>query len=486
MRTLKLLLCVVGIVICLFACRREDYYEGSDIEITFSEDTLRFDTVFASRGSATRFIKVYNPKNQPVLADIELLNASTSFFRINVDGVASSVAKQVEINGNDSIYIFVEVTIDPDQPLSISPFVIEGQIEVVVNNVKTIAHLEAWGQNANYIPSIAGKGKIALLSCDLGQRVWDDPKPYVIYGILYIDSCTLVLPAGTKIYVHGGIVRDTNNIYNDGLIVVLKNGRLISNGTVDNPVSFQGDRLESQFADVKSQWVGILVWQESKGSKISHTQIKNSIIGIRADSLASLFLYGCQISNTGGPAIIGRHSSIYAENCLFFDNNSYGLQLTYGGNYNFNYCTVGSYEGQNEAVILTDFYCADPLCQSGVQINALNARFTNCIFAGFDQDEVGLVRASEDVNNFKYSFTNCAVRVNELLLEKNHPDFFDFCKDCISLKSNDKLFLNVREDDYRLDTVSVVLGKAKPLNTVTDDITGKLRKSMPDLGCYEF
>ena len=209
------------VVITIFSCRRDDYYDGKDINITFSEDTLRFDTVFTTIGSATRFIKIFNPKDQPILVDVSLKNSSNSFFRINADGIKGPVVKNIEINSRDSIYIFVEVTVDPDQPLSISPFILTDEIEVTANGNSFIAHLEAWGQNANYIPSTAGKGKGALLSCNLGERIWNDPKPYVIYGILYIDSCKLILPAGTKIYVHGGIVRDTNTIYNDCMIVFL-------------------------------------------------------------------------------------------------------------------------------------------------------------------------------------------------------------------------------------------------------------------------
>ena len=186
------------------------------------------------------------------------------------------------------------MTVDPDQPLSISPFILSDEIEVTANGKIFVAYLEAWGQNANYIPSTDGKGKGALLSCNLGERTWNDPKPYVIYGILYIDSCTLILPAGTKIYVHGGIVRDTNTIYNDGLIVFLENGKLDARGTYDNPVVIQGDRLEEEYRDVKSQWVGMLFWQQSKGNKLSHTTIKNSIIGIRACLLYTSKLHKCK------------------------------------------------------------------------------------------------------------------------------------------------------------------------------------------------
>jgi len=477
---------LIIIVFTIISCKRDDYYEGNDVNITFSEDTLRFDTVFTTVGSATRYIKVYNPKDQPILVDVTLKSSTNSFFRINADGIKGPVVKNIEIDSRDSIYLFVEVTVDPDQPLSISPFILTDEIEVTSNGNSFIAHLEAWGQNANYIPSTSGKGKGALLSCNLGERTWNDPKPYVIYGILYIDSCTLILPAGTKIFVHGGIVRDTNTVYNDGLIVFLQDGKLDARGTSENPVVIQGDRLESEFQDVKSQWVGLLFWQLSKGNKLSNTIIRNSIIGVRADSLASLSLYGCQIYNTGGPAIIGRHAAIYGENCLMYDNSTYGMQLTYGGSYSFNYCTVGSYEGQNEAVILTDFYCSDPLCTEGVRLNRLNASFTNCIFAGSDRDEIGLIQASANNSDFNYSFDHCAVKVDELIDPKNRPDFFDYCTNCINLKSNDKLFLKFREYDYRLDTMSVVLGKAKPLATVTKDLLGKLRKSQPDMGCYEF
>ncbi len=477
----------IAIFVLIVSCRRDDYYEGNDVVITFSEDTLRFDTVFTSLGSATRFIKVFNPKDQPILVDVVLKNQTNSYFRINADGIKGPNINKLEINGRDSIYIFVEVTINPDLPTSVSPFIIEDVIEITANGNVTKAYLEAFGQNANYIPSRNGSGGGALLSCNLGQVVWNDPRPYVIYGILYIDSCTLVLPPGTHLYVHGGVVRNENSIYNDGLIVFNKKGKLLSQGTLNQPVVIEGDRLEKEFQDISSQWVGLLFWYESRNNRLDHTIIKNSIIGLRADSLADVSLYSVQISNTGGPAIIGRHGTIYAENSLFFDNNSNALQLTYGGKYTFNYCTVSNSSGQKEAVVMTDWYCPYVLCGlSDYQINKLNANFTNCIFTGSDRDEIGLSQLNADDNNFKYKFTNCAVRVDELLLPKNTPNFFDNCENCINLKFNDKVFLNRNENDFRLDTMSVVLGKGISLPNISTDKLDKSRKSTPDLGCFEF
>lgn len=475
-----------ALLLVISSCRRDDYYEAPDAAVTFSQDTLRFDTVFTTLGSATRFLKVYNSQSQPILVDVALRNQSGSFFYINADGVKGPVIKGLEINSNDSIYIFVEVTIDPDKPWSVSPFVIEEYIDVTVNGNRFTAILEAWGQNANYIPSSQGKGGGALLSCNLQEQVWDDPRPYVIYGILYVDSCTLVLPPGTRIYVHGGIVRRENAVYNDGMIIFLKDGRIDARGTIAQPVIIQGDRLEKEFSDVSAQWTGILFWQESKGNLLTQTTIKNSIFGIRADSLASVNLDGCKIFNTGNAGIIARHASVTAENCLIHSGDAYGLQLTYGGKYRFDYCTIASYQGQNEALLMTDFYCSDFLCSQGARLNRLDASFTNCIISGSEADEIGLISASMKKEDFDYSFQNCLVKVDELTNPENHPDFFDRCNDCYNLKYNDKLFLKVSDNDYRLDTMSVALGKGKAISTITKDITGKVRKTAPDPGCFEF
>ncbi|MFZ1749768.1 MAG: right-handed parallel beta-helix repeat-containing protein, partial [Saprospiraceae bacterium] len=294
-------------------------------------------------------------------------------------------------------------------------------------------------------------------------------------------------PAGTRIYVHGGIVRDTSSIYNDGLMVFLKNGSLDSRGTIAQPVVIQGDRLEKDFEDVKSQWVGMLFWQQSINNKLSNTIIKNSIIGIRADSMAQLSMYACQIHNTGGTALIGRHANIYAENCLFSDNAAYGIQLTYGGKYTFNYCTVGNYQGQNAAIYMDDVHCEDFFCSADTRrLNHLKATFANCIFAGNDKDEVQLNRYGKGQVNFDYMFKNCVVKVDELILPNNYPDFFDFCTSCINVKSTDKLFLKRNDGDFRLDTMSVALGKALPLANVPRDIIDKVRKTKPDIGCFEF
>ncbi|HMP30077.1 MAG TPA: hypothetical protein PKD85_10780, partial [Saprospiraceae bacterium] len=165
--------------ILLFSCQRDyEYFEGK-ARISASVDTLFFDTVFTSIGSATRLIKLYNDESKPVQLDIFLEKGTSSYFRFNVDGFKGPQVRNVEILPKDSIYIFAEVTINPNQPLSISPFVIEENLIIKQGDNTSAILFTAWGQNANYISKA---GQIGLLSCENNRIVFEDPKPYVVYG----------------------------------------------------------------------------------------------------------------------------------------------------------------------------------------------------------------------------------------------------------------------------------------------------------------
>ena len=55
--------------------------------LTFSVDTIVFDTVFTTVGSTTKQFKIYNPSSKSIQIDeIELMGGDQSPFRLNVDG----------------------------------------------------------------------------------------------------------------------------------------------------------------------------------------------------------------------------------------------------------------------------------------------------------------------------------------------------------------------------------------------------------------
>lgn len=469
------------------SCRKDTSYFEGKANYTTSIDTLLFDTVFTSVGSATKSFKIYNKESNPILIDIKI-NNDPSFFRMNVDGYKGKNLKAIEVPANDSIYVFIETTIDPNQPLSVSPFIVEDQIIITQNNESKTVQLVAYGQNANYIPQLNAKGIISVLSCNLGEVVWNDPKPYVIYGILVVDSCTLTMPAGTRVYVHGGVVVNENQIYNDGQFIILDRGKLNIEGSFDNKVIIEGDRLEPDYNDVAGQWGGIRIFKNSKGNTINNAMIRNAIVGISIDSAASLKIENTSIENAAAYGLYASHSKVEGNNLLIFGSGSHSIALTYGGDYTFNYCTFYSDLNEDESVLINNYKCLDDLC-SVFDPYPVDADFTNCILAGGSEDELALNPDSKENvgTSFKYQFSNCVIRAKELLDEDNFPAFFEECENCINVNSTDALFVDRFKYDLHLDTMSVALDKGKMISNILYDIDGKSRSSTtPDIGCYEF
>ncbi len=496
---MKYLFFLLPLTLALFACNKEEKFttRNSD-QLEFSLDTLHFDTVFTELGSATRYFRVYNRHKESIrISKIWLAGNEQSKFNLNVDGIPGDVHQDVVIYPNDSIYVFAEVSINPDDPLSISPFFVYDSVMFETNgNVQSVT-LEAWGQNANYIPNRWSKDSIVLYSCGGGEVIWDDPKPYVIYGIVAFDNCTLTIPAGARIHVHGGVSRtkdldDQTVIYNSGRLFFTGLGRLQVLGTLENPVVIQGDRLEENFAEADGQWTGIILSGASKGHRIEYATIKNSLFGVYVDSSAEVSLKNVAIYNTSGAGLFAYHAKVAAENCLFYNNGTNNVQLGYGGTYNFTYCTLANYGTDASALSMGNGICDDPLCENPPRINKLTAKFLNCILFGSKRDEIVITdfTGEQGRNPFQldYSFQNCIIRADQIdNANLGIPDFFDHCIASINAKPQDALFVNTNEEDFHLDTLSIAEGMAIPVPGILIDLEGVERDPLnPDIGCFEY
>lgn len=487
------LCCFAAAALFLFPhCQKERFTTDPTDKLAFSTDTLRFDTVFTQLGSATRILKVFNPHKQSIrIARIALANGDASKFNLNVDGLPGDVHENIEIAPNDSLYVFAEVTIDPNEPLALSPFVLQEDLVFETNGNTQKVVLEAWGQNAIYLPNRWGAGTATGYTCNGGEWVWTDSLPYVLYGLVVVDDCTIRMQPGTRVYVHGGLGRtkdDQGNTvrFNDGVLVFSGNGRLIVEGSQEKPVLIEDDRLEPEFDEDAGQWTGIWLQSGTKGHRMEHCILRNSIIGIRADSSVDLSLKSTQIYNTANSALIGIHADISAENCLFYNNVNFSIQVIYGGNYRFDYCTAASYGVDGLAVGLSNALCLDATCDN-YRINKLTARFRNCILFGSRADQISLSDRENNPDLFDYKLENCIVRVRDILKPNANPEFIDQCKPCLNLESKDTIFINPSQNKFRLDTLrSKANGYAAPLRGIERDLDGKRRDgSKPDAGCYE-
>ena len=331
----------LAIVLLPFSgCKKDDFLSDTNLKLQFSQNEVLFDTVFVSIGSVTKNFKVYNPYDQPVKTNIRLAGQGIN-FRMNVNGKPGRDFKDVEIRAKDSLWIFIEVTVDPSSVAL--PYIIKDSIIFETNGSQQDVDLTAWGQNAHFIVATNFINDnfplYALLDPALNASIiWDSLLPYVIYGYLVIDSTqTLTIQEGCKIH-----------FYNSSGLWVYKGGTLKVNGSKLHPVVFQGARREAGFADEPGQWDRIWL-NNGSVSDINYAIIKNGFIGLQCDVFPEpaaadhLFLLNTIIKNMSGIGILSYDFTIKGWNNVVANCGSYCCALTAGGDYEFTHCSIANY-----------------------------------------------------------------------------------------------------------------------------------------------
>lgn len=488
----RYLLCFCTLTLGLVASRctlEEDFLTDAGTQVRISADTLTFDTVFTEVGSATRFFKIFNLHDRPLqLASVRVESDGGGRFRINVDGVSGRELTGVFIAPNDSIYVFAEVTVDPNAPLSESPFILEGKVVVRATTEEQSILLLAYGQNANYLPRSRRRGQFGLLTCDLGEAIFDDPKPYVLYGSLIVDSCTMVLPEGARLYVHGGLVQDTlspgSPVFNDGRIIFVGSGRLRVEGSAERPVLIASDRLEESFVQRAGQFSGLYLLSGSGPHVVRHADIRNGDFGIYVDSATQLFVANTKLRYTAREGILGRVADVTARNVLIHDTGGSGFRAAQGGTYQLDYCTIVNYGGRNASAAFANGAEYGEGAEREIRVAPLSVQVRNSIIYGSSTDALGLADF-EGGTPFNYSFSHVILRFDEL--GRRFPTFRNDCVECLYPAPTEKLFVNLRQDSFQLDSLSVAERKAVPLPGVESDLAGKTRDAVtPDIGAYEY
>ncbi|MES2568205.1 MAG: hypothetical protein V4565_15130 [Bacteroidota bacterium] len=352
------ILVFVFVTICfsigLLSCKKDKLLTDPSASVSFSQDSILFDTVFTTIGSTTRNIRVINKNSQKInISSVRLEQGQASSFFLNVDGVAGKVVEDVEILAHDSIYIFVQVNVNPTNVLS--PLIIQDKILFDINGNTQSVKLEAWGQDAHYhFPNNAIQYKNGFLpysTVSAGSNVtvnWgggtgaSDNKPHVIYGWLVVDSAQkLIINPGIKVYFH----------QNAGLWVY-RYGTLQVNGALNNEVVFQGDRREADYADMPGQWDRIWINEGHSDNYINYAIIKNNFIGIQAsiltDPLADrrLKVTNTVVKNCSKWGLYTQYFEIWGANNVFANCKEYCAALSWGGKYTFLHTTFANYFAQ--------------------------------------------------------------------------------------------------------------------------------------------
>lgn len=402
------------------SCTEGGYADENEVPLCFSVDTLSFDTLFTTVGSTTRKVVVYNATGHDVvISSVTLGKGRASRFRLNVDGDTSLVARNVEILSGDSIHIFVQVNIKPNDQTS--PFIEEDAI--VFGNGQRLP-LTAWGRNAVY-HAVPDGAPYSVVDC----ANWDHTRPHVILGVAAIlAGSTLTLQAGDELY-----------FYNDAILAVDSNASLVAVGTAAQPVLFTSVRHDGWYSFLPGQWQCLWFTGGSTGNIIDHAVVENGTGGLRVYPEAQLTVSNTVIRNMSDCALIGQGGAITGTNLLVYDCLT-SFTVLRGGSYTFTGCTFADYwrysARRMQSVVLTNYLLnADGSIREAADL--VKADFTNCIIYG-NYSEGEFLASGIDGWLLNYSFDSCLVKGGDW--------------------DEDPLFVDTEEDDYHLQEGSPAAG----------------------------
>jgi hypothetical protein len=428
--------------------------------ITFSSDTLYFDTVFTTIGSSTLELRARNASNGPLLIDrIWLAGGDESPFRININGNPSSSVENLTIAAGDSIFIFADVEVDPtgnDLPVSVYD-------SIMFSSGENMSHviLMAWGQD------------IWLFDNDtIENTIWSGKKPFVIYKSLFVDTlATLSISEGTRILFH-----------NDASMIVA--GKIIASGSKDFPVIFASDRTSEEFEDVPGQWKGIIFRSCSNGNKINDAVIRNADIAIDLQGETSLGIPDIDLLNTSVlhntvNSLRAVNASVKAANSLFAHTGFSTVYIISGGAAEFTHCTIANRWGYFYRSASSFFIGKGPADGAELpQVSVYNSTIT-----GDRSDELKVEALPNELSS-KVLFDSCLIEIDTLSTSWWNRSCFNGV-----IFKKDPLFISWYLYDFRPDTLSPLsntAGKNKA-SLYPEDIRHKPRPAFgkPDIGAYE-
>lgn len=460
----------------LASCDDDNFGTSPSQTLTFSTDTIRLDTLFATVPSATASFWAYNKSGDGIrCTSVRQERGNQSGFRVNVDGAylgpsAGYALSDIELRKNDSMRVFVEATLP--QTSTTDPTAIEDNIVFTLENGRQQkVNLNAFAWNAQIEHNMHIKRDTVLPGTAL---------PLVIYGDLEVDKdATLTIEAGTTIYFHG----------NAGMNI---HGRLVCKGTPENPVVLRGDRLDHMFSylpydRVSGQWNGIHFFEESYDNIIESADIHSTYDGIVIDSAAvdhtTLSMHNSIVHNCQGYGIKTTNAVVDITNCQI-TNTLDDCLFADGGKVDINASTLAQFypfDSQRGAALRISAV-SHPLLSLNCRNSIVTGYADDCFMAVSDKD-------SDNANNFLFS--NCLMRTPEVQTDdsvKFKHVVYEDVSDTVSCGRHNFVLVDGdrQQYDFHLREKAAAIGIADKATMPETDLSGHKRDDAPDAGAYEF
>lgn len=447
---IKWLIAITALIIMMSGCENDYSYRGDAHSISFSADTLSFDTIFAGEASVTGRLMIYNKSGENITIDkIWLKGGKISEYNVNINGASDLEVVNLRMRDGDSLYVFVNVLPKESQDIY---RISEDEICVKAGNNLWSAKLWACGVTARKVT-----GEIRE------DTEWTNDMPYVMKEKLIIDSvATLTIREGVEIYCTEGARLEIE-------------GKLKATGTKDNNIVFRGMRRGSFYHDIPGQWDGIYTTVASGCAELRYTEIANATNAMMIDSATTIVMEGVRIRDTKHTGLVAYDAKVRMTNCLIYNCGREMLKI-YGGDTKIAHSTLAGY------------YRWDTRLESGIWVNGEGNcpevklfDLRNSVVVGNQSNELEM---GEGLTKDNCLVSHCYIRLGTKWKEDT-DERFDMVK-----AGKDPCFKDKEKEDYHLTEESPLIGEADV--DVTKNIrydydgTDRLEDEKADIGAFEY
>ena len=472
-------LCAFVVAIVVSSCTDErEFSTDPSHRLAFSCDTVAFDTLFTNVSSATQVFLIYNRNKEDLsISHAVLAGGEVSPYRVNIDGLAGSSFSDLAIRGGDSMYVFVEVTVDPRG--QDEPFEVRDSLQFILASGTTQQVIfTAGGQDATVL-----RGAVI----DIDTRL-TATRPYLIYDSLRVEQgSTLTMAPGTRLFFSDKVEMQ---VY----------GCVEAMGKADSLIVFRGARTDNMFDylpydRLSAQWGGITLHESSTNNVFEHCDIHSGTYGLRANSTSmdeeKLVMRNSQIHNVDEDALQLTSCKASFVNSLFTNAGGHCVNVL-GGQMDFVHCTMANfYPWKSERGLAVSI--ANYVEGEEVMYPLLGVNFVNCFITGSKDRELQSVIKDDAEDEAQYSFKYSVINSWKDAHEEDNQHFENIVwenKENSAYGSTNFRKID-RENfiyDFHLDSLSVArrVASEQYLDLVPYDKDGNPRQSgAVDAGCYQ-
>jgi len=468
------------------SCKEHQLTTDDSALITFSTDTVNFDTVFTAQGSSTRTIMIYNPNANAVRITRAWWQKGHKFFA-NLDGENDpSLWQDIVIYGGDSLFLFLKVEIDPygdnRLPLETDTLFFE------VNGHQQHLAVQAIGMDVERIRPTTAYTNYHFSSY----------KPYLLFDTLRVRD-SLIIDAGATIYMH-------NNA------AIMAYGPVRAHGDLNHPIRIMGDRTDYLFPKVpyrtaSGQWGGIYLMRDSMSGTdpmqydLAYIHLLSGQVGLWCyrDSLCcqdTLHLTNARIHNMSAYGLVLENTNAYVRNTEISNCAAFGIYLC-GGRHIVEHSSIANFFGYPYTTLnihnTTRLNVAAVYVQTAAEHMLPSvSSFYNTIITGAEHPSLFLDSLYE---TYPGTIQGCYLRCDsDQLVQQPWFQHNTFARD------NDTVFVNTYYKygeyiyyDFHLTERSAARFIGRPLSCLPseallhEDLQGHTRPAdQPDAGCYTY